>query len=371
MERSMKRLAFVLCFILITGCSRGDEINIIYSSDMWGETSHCGCPGHPTGGLPRKSSFIKDVRKNLKGVYYFEIGDAFFKPGSTRDQMVAESKKVDMFLNFFDKMRLDVFVPGEVDLNMGVEELKKRVANRKFKVLLSNLVKKGTRETVFDRTYIDSRYGKKVCVFSLISPELFKSDDYEVLEPVNVAKEILRDFTKSGCEFNILLSHLGYNSDTGFLKEMANSNLNVLIGSHDGGWMSSPRRDGNVITVYGYRRGQAVGHIGFSGSLNTREMEDATKIIDKKDTLRRFEKELTILLEPTKGKDPEEFFKNDSSTLMRIKMIKQRIEELKKEVNVEYKKGYYFNRVVAMDTEYEDDKEIEEMVKAVEGSSGR
>jgi len=367
----MKRFILALFFFLIAGCSKSDEINIIYSSDMWGETSHCGCPGHPTGGLPRKSSFIKDVRNNLKGVYYFEIGDALFKPNSTTEQMSAESKKVDMFLNIFDKMKLDVFVPGEVDLNLGIEELKKRAVNRKFKVVLSNLVKKGTKQAVFDRTYIDSRYSKKICVFSLLSSDLFKANDYEVLEPVSVAKEILGEFSKSGCEFNILLSHLGYNGDIGFLKEMANSNLNLLIGSHDGGWMSAPRRDGNVITVYGYRRGQAVGHIGFVGGLNTKEMQDATKTIDNKDTLKRFEKELARLIEPAKGKNPEEFFKNDSSMLMRIKMIRERIDELKKDVNVEYKKGYYFNRVVAMDTEYEDDKEIEEMVRSVEGSAGR
>lgn len=367
----MKKCFFLFLFFLISGCSSSNEINIIYSSDMWGETSHCGCPGHPTGGLPRKSSFIKDVRKNYKGVYYFEVGDAFFRPGINEEQAKSQSPMVDMFIEVFNKMGLDVFVPGEVDLTLGVDSLKKRVEKGKFKTVLSNLVKKGTKDTAFDRTYIDKRYGKKICVFALISQDLYKSEEYEVLEPVATAKQILSEFEKSGCEFNILLSHLGYSTDINFLKDMADSKLNLLIGSHDGGWMSAPRKDGNVLTVYGYRRGQAAGHIGFIGSLKTNNMKDATQSIENKFTISRFENELKRLLEPAKGKDPEEFFKNDMTTLMKIRMIKEQIAELNKDTDKNLLPPYYFNRVVSMDTAYEDDKEIEEIVKKAEGSIKR
>ncbi|MGB9600456.1 MAG: hypothetical protein ACP5QK_02755 [Myxococcota bacterium] len=364
----MKRFSFFLLFFLfLSGCSRSNELNIIYSSDMWGETSHCGCPGHPTGGLPRKASFIKEVRKNYRGVYYFELGDTFFKPGVDSEQARSQSQMVDMFVDAFNKMGLDVFVPGEVDLRMGVDFLEKKVKRGDFKTLLSNLVKKDKKETVFDRVYIDKRYGKKVCVFALISKDLYKSDEYEVLEPVSTAKQILSEFEKSGCEFNILLSHLGYSNDINFLKDMADSKLNLLIGSHDGGWMSAPRKDGNVLTVYGYRRGQAVGHIGFIGSLKTQVMKDATQSVENGFTIKRFEKELNKLLEPTKGKSPEEFYKNDSTTLMKVKMLSEQIAELKKNSERNLIPPYYFNRVVSMDTAYEDDKEIEGMVKEAEG----
>ncbi len=365
------RITYLLIFLILSGCTRSNELNIIYSSDMWGETSHCGCPGHPTGGLPRKASFIKEVRKEHNGVYYFEIGDAFFRPGISPEQANAEIPKVDMYIDVFSKTGLDVFVPGEVDLILGVDFIKTKTKKQKFRTVLSNLVKKGTKETAFDRTFTDSRYGRKICVFSLISQDLYKSDDYEVLEPVSIAKEILKEFGKSGCEFNILLSHMGYSTDVNFLKDMADSGLNLLIGSHDGGWMSSPRKDGNVLTVYGYRRGQAVGHIGFIGSLSAKNMKDATQSVENKATIAKFEKELKRVIAPAKDKDPEEFFKNDSTTLVRIKMLKEQIAELKKDTEMNFKPPYYFNRVVAMDTAFEDDKEIEKIVKEAEAKIKR
>lgn len=362
----MKAFVFILYSLFILGCSKSDEINIIYSSDIWGETSHCGCPGHPTGGLPRKASFIKEVKKQHKGIYYFEIGDTFFRPGINLEQAKNEIKKVDMFIEAFNKMELDVFVPGENDLILGVDLLRNKIEKQRFKTVLSNLVKKGTNETVFEKSFIDKRYGRKICLFSLISPDLYKSNEYEVLEPISLSKNILKDFKKLGCEFNILLSHLGYNGDINFLKEMGNSEIDLLIGSHDGGWMSSPRKDGNVLVVYGYRRGQAVGHIGFVGSLNTKQMKDATQNIENKTTMAKFEKELQRIVEPAKGKDPEEFFKNDSTTLMKIRMLREQISELKKQTELDIRTSYYFNRVVSMDTAFEDDKDIERLVKEIE-----
>ncbi len=370
----MMRL-FLLIFsflLLFNGCSHSEEINIIYSSDIWGETADCGCPGHPTGGLSRKATFLSGTRKNYKGVYYFEIGDTFFRPGTDINQAKVEIPKVDMFIDFFNRERLDVFVPGESEFLLGIDFLKDKLKSAKFKTILSNLVEKGTKKTVFDRTYIDKKYGKKICVFALISPEFYKNDLYDVLEPVSVAKDILAEFYKAGCEFNILLSHLGFNMDINFLKDMADSKLNLLIGSHDGGWMSAPRKDGNVLTVYGYRRGQAAGHIGFSGSLNTKNMYDATQYIEDRETLSKFKKELNRLIGPAKGKDPNEFFKNDSNTLMKIKMLEERISELEQKIKDGIKSGhYYFNRVVAMDTAYEKDKDIERIVKEAEAKIKR
>lgn len=367
------RVSFLIIILLMqsSGCSYSNEINIIYSSDIWGETSHCGCPGHPTGGLPRKASFLKETRKNYKGIYYFEIGDTFYRPGTGPHQVEAEMPKVDMFIEFFNRERLDVFVPGETDLLMGIDTLKERLRSAKFKTLLSNMVEKGTGKGVFDRTYIDRRYGRKVCVFSLISPEFYKNDSYDILEPVSVAREILSGFEKSGCEFNILLSHLGYSMDVDFLKEMADSKLDLLIGSHDGGWMSTPRRDGNLLTVYGYRRGQAVGHIGFVGSLDIKKMKDATEAVEDRETLTKLKKELNRITSAAKGNNPEEFYRNDSNTLMRIKMIKDRITNLEKRLTNLEKVPYYFNRVVAMDTALEDSREVEEMVKAAEAKIKR
>ncbi len=362
----MRTIVFIFILFLLSACSKSNELNIIYSSDIWGETSNCGCSGHPTGGLARKSSFIKEVRENYKGVYYFEIGDAFYKPGTKADEVKQGPLKTEMFVEAFNRMKLDVFVPGEADLIPDPDFLKERLKNQKFKTVLSNLVKKGTKQTIFDRVYKDNRYGRKVCLFALISQDLYKGNDYEVLEPVSVAKDILSEFKKSGCEFNILLSHLSYSTDINFLKDMADSELNLLIGSHDGGWMSAPRRDGNVLTVYGYRRGQAVGHIGFVGSLNTKTMKDATQAIENKMTAERFEKELKRLIEPAKGKDPEEFFKNDSTTLVKIRMIKGQIDELNKNSEGILNKAYYFNRVVAMDSAYKDDPEIEKLIKEFE-----
>ncbi|MCX7943960.1 MAG: hypothetical protein N2746_05565 [Deltaproteobacteria bacterium] len=357
----------VLCLLLI-GCSKSKEINIVYSSDIWGETSHCGCPGHPVGGIARKFSFIKEVRRYHRGVYYFEIGDTFFKPGINNEQIKSEIPKVDMYISIFNRMGLDVFVPGEVDLLAGVDYLRDRLAKQKFRVVLSNLTKKGAKDTVFDRYFVDKRYGYKICVFGLISPELYKSEVYEILDPVAVARDLLNEFKKSRCDFNVLLSHLGYNEDIKLLAEIPDSGLSLLIGSHDGGWMSSPRRDGDVIVVYGYRRGQAVGHIGFVGSLNIRMMKDATRIVENKKTIAKLERELLSIIKPAGENDPEEFFKNDSNTLFKIRMLKEQIVELKKNAEINPATAYYFNRMVSMDSMYEDDKEIEEIVKKAESN---
>ncbi|MCX7959367.1 MAG: hypothetical protein N3B13_10000, partial [Deltaproteobacteria bacterium] len=121
----------------------------------------------------------------------------------------------------------------------------------------------------------------------------------------------------------------------------------------------------------GYRRGQATGHIGFIGSLNSKVMKDATQSIENRATIAKFEKELNRITEPAKGKDIDEFFKNDSTTLIKIKMLREQIAELTKETDMNLKKPYFFNRVAAMDTAFEDDSEIEKIVKETENKLKR
>ncbi|HSG28655.1 MAG TPA: hypothetical protein VLA34_09260, partial [Candidatus Krumholzibacterium sp.] len=106
------------------GCSGGSEkkspekepaeLTILFSNDLLGKIRSCGCNVEDTGGLARRSTYIRNVRESLRNLLVLDAGDAFsLDLGYTKNE-------AELTLESFGVMGMDVFTPGEMEFIFGL-----------------------------------------------------------------------------------------------------------------------------------------------------------------------------------------------------------------------------------------------------------
>ena len=110
--------------------------------------------------------------------------------------------------------------------------------NKKFPVLCCNAFDKRTGELLsFATEYaVFAHDGIKIGVIGVDTPETkwisFEKnvENIEFKDPVPIATELAKKLKKSGCDFIIMLSHLGLNADIEFLKKA--EGIDMILGGH-------------------------------------------------------------------------------------------------------------------------------------------
>lgn len=234
-------LVAIFTFIILS-CANAAEFVIFHTSDVHGAiTAHDdpiakGDSKPLVGGYAVLRNLINQTRQKAeyKGsrFMYFDSGDFF------QGTPIVDRTKGGVMIDMLNKLGVNGVTLGNHEFDYSYENLRKQMKNKKFPVLCCNVFDIKTGELIpFATEYVVYAHeGIKIAVIGVDSPETkwlsFEKNvaDVEFRDPVPIVTKLAKKLKKSGCDFVIMLSHLGLNSDIEFLQKA--EGVDLILGGH-------------------------------------------------------------------------------------------------------------------------------------------
>lgn len=214
---------FVFIFVLIglVSCKSKsyEDINILFTTDV-----HCGIDSNL--GYSSVKAYKDYISKDNKYVTMVDSGDAI------QGGLVGSISKGEYIINLMNEVGYDLYTIGNHEFDYGMDSLSKNIKDFNGKVLSCNFKYIGNKENKFDevKPYEIIKYGNvKVGYIGVTTPESFTSSNYDLFKEdgkfaYSFTNETVNDFyncvqsnidacKKKGCDYVILLSHVGYGKE--------------------------------------------------------------------------------------------------------------------------------------------------------------
>ena len=231
-----------LLFFMLSASSNAAEFVIFHTSDVHGSINAHDDPASKAdvkpllGGYAILKSLIDKTREKAeyKGArfMYFDSGDFF------QGTPVVDRTKGGVMIDMLNNLGANGTTLGNHEFDYSYENLQKKMENKRFPVLCCNAFDKRTGELLsFATEYVVYAHdGIKIGVIGVDTPETkfisFEKnvENIEFKEPAPIVTKLAKKLKKSGCDFIIMLSHLGLNEDIEFLKKA--EGVDLILGGH-------------------------------------------------------------------------------------------------------------------------------------------
>jgi 5'-nucleotidase len=237
----------IVLFLLSCGRNKNVTITIISTNDVHSRVEEFPENDKENGGkagFARKSEFIKKVRNENKNVLLLDAGD--ISQGTPYYNMFGASLQFKLM----NAMRYDAMTLGNHEFDNGMDSLAQAISVANFPIVCSNYDFSGTPlEGKTVPFLILEKEGVKIGIIGLgveldglVSNTNFGKTKY--LDPIlqtNFYSKILKE---KGCDFIIVLSHLGFEYDTDQVSDKVlaqkTKNINLILGGHTHTFMNAP-----------------------------------------------------------------------------------------------------------------------------------
>ncbi len=229
----MKNLKFIIwvfgVWCLVLGNSAyAKEITLLYTGETHAMLYHCSCPKEPDGGIARRASLIKTLRKADPNTLLLDSG-GFFAGGPLDDygqNTQLDIQRTQVNLKAMELMKYDAAVIGDDEFNFGRKFLEENIGKTKLAFLSSNMQSAKALPYI-----IKDVSGIKAGIIGL-TPAFteVKADGIKFTEPKIAARQAIAELKKKGVSLIIILSHLGESDDASLIKDV--EGIDVLISGH-------------------------------------------------------------------------------------------------------------------------------------------
>ena len=266
----------------ITSDNKKNELQLLFSHNINGETHPCGCRNYPLGGIPQVAGQMYEIHKNFPALYV-DTGDTFFPsiaiPESVHQSLSFKAKEIAYALK---KMGLRFYVPGDQDFALGEKFLQELVSTYELPVLVSNF----TSKTIIEHKKWDHiSFGDQELFFiGVIDPAAVPSPYTKLLNsPYEGIKKAIQEIESKYATVKnkkiILLSHSGIDQDQKFAKNFPQ--LNWIIGAHTQSFLRYTVDVGKTRIAQTLSRNHYLGNITFSPNPSVEEKYQIIEIRNK------------------------------------------------------------------------------------------
>ena len=228
--------------LMITANADAAEFVIFHTSDVHGSINAHDDPAAKgdlkplMGGYAVLQNLINQTKKKaeFKGArfMYFDSGDFF------QGTPIVDRTKGGVMIDMLNNLGANGTTLGNHEFDYSYENLQKQMKKKKFPVLCCNAFDKRTGELLsFATEYtVFAHDGIKIGVVGVDTPETkwisFEKnvENIEFRDPVPIVTALAKKLRKNGCDFIIMLSHLGLNADIEFLKKA--EGVDLILGGH-------------------------------------------------------------------------------------------------------------------------------------------
>lgn len=267
------------------GCSGGGSsgdaareparLTIVFSSDMLGKIRSCGCVDEDAGGLGRRATYTKRMRRQTENLIVLDAGDAFsLDLAYTKDE-------AGLTLDAFSSMGLDAMTPGENEFIFGLPFLQAAAENASFSMLAANVVDAASGAPVFGEAFIVRSLpgGVRVAVTGVIDetirfPSYIDRSLFRI-EPAAATLQKLLPRIRREADFVILMSHLGIKGTKDLLALV--EGIDIAVVGHGKPLMKQTETVGETLLLGTGGLGRYIGRIDLrldaSGSMRYGRMQ--------------------------------------------------------------------------------------------------
>ncbi|HDZ77150.1 MAG TPA: hypothetical protein ENH41_03605 [Candidatus Omnitrophica bacterium] len=274
---SIYRFIFtVFCIIFSASfCSaESEKLTILYTGETHSMLYLCpSCPVNISGGLSKRATKIRELRKKNRNVLLLDSGGMF--AGGTMDEysqtVELDKKRTLINLDAVKLMDYDAVAVGDDEFNFGEDFLKNIIKEKGITFLSANI------ENDYIEPYVLKQVNNfKVGVFALTTSDVRqKLTTIKYIDPEAAANKTVKDLRAKGADIIILLSHLSEEEDLDLVKRVEGIDLLVTghrLSGHNGDVDEKAGGRGTIIlrpTWQGRRlgrvdleveRGKIVGH---------------------------------------------------------------------------------------------------------------
>ncbi|MFH1888693.1 MAG: hypothetical protein ABH806_01230 [Candidatus Omnitrophota bacterium] len=284
---------FVFCFLFSSDIS-AQEITILYTGETHAMLYPCNCHYQSDGGIARRATLIKELRKDSPDLLLLDSGGFF--AGGLQDEYT-QNTELDMQrsivnLEAMELMKYDAATVGDDEFNFGMEFLQDNVGKTRIAFLSSNICAEGAGVPLLKPYIIKESAGRKIGIIGLtnsLAEQKAGASGMRFIDPKTAVKEAVSELKKNRVDLIILISHLGESEDLSLLKEV--EGIGILIVGHSRTKKDIFSKEGAVLILRPSWQGRGIGKLTMDlndnkvANYRVEELRLSDKISDDPDIL--------------------------------------------------------------------------------------
>jgi 2',3'-cyclic-nucleotide 2'-phosphodiesterase (5'-nucleotidase family) len=212
---------FLLTFLSGIAQSQASQLTILYTGQSNAALFPCQCPAEPAGGVSRRATKIKELRKENPDLLLLETGDSF--AGGVKDYLsqgeTIDKRRTSVYLSSLKLMGYDALNSGENVFNFGNAFLKEMLKKTRLAII-------GLNNPELKPDIIRNINGLKLAVIGFGG---YKIDCPDCRDADNL-KDLIKKLKKDGADFIIVLSDRNLESDFKLIKQV--EGINCILNSN-------------------------------------------------------------------------------------------------------------------------------------------
>ena len=341
----MNKIKYILftSFIFVA-CSESESIEnkvtILVTTNVRGQLDPCGWKANPLGGLPRRYTYINQVKESGIDPILLDAGDALFENYYLLKEKLPSAKlRAKTVLESTAKMGDYFYNVGQYDFAAGYNFIKQLENSNDIKFLSSNLYIKDTNELAFIDHHIIERNDVRIGIFGVITdiPQMVK-EDVDIKDAITIAKNKINELKP---QVDILVVLLNASKSHAAYKAISDlDGVDYIFSSRETS-RTRPERTQEEWKPLQYCmgiQGKYIGRLDISLSDKSKPITDVTSRVM---TVNLFEERLNSLQKKAPGKPLEEIYKNNRSVLNMVEKFKSGVSESKTGMQGASNKSYY------------------------------
>jgi len=247
-------LLFVSASLFSYGCAGlpfryGVTIRILHINDLYDVAPD----DEGIGGVARLKTLVDEARREDASTLLIVSGD-FLSPS-----LLSSQDKGNHMVEALNMLQTDYVTIGNHDLDFGADNLKRQIAQSRFKWIASNVMENGG--AIPGAYYVDVKRIKRVNVGFLGLLDSKAMDSYyfpkqiDALDPVEAAKRAVKALRRRNAEVIVAITHMDASADMALAENVPE--IDLILGGHDHLVVNQSTRGARI-----FKSGYNASHLG-------------------------------------------------------------------------------------------------------------
>ena len=323
-----KSVLFFVFLLSIMACSEkvptSEQLTMLVTTNVRGQLDPCGWKANPLGGLPRRLTYINQLREGGVDPVLLDAGDALFELNILANGKEASSKlRAKTVFESTAKMGNYIYNVGHNDFAAGLDFLKQLEISANNNFISSNIVNVGTDDLAFKSHTIIERNGIKVGIFGILSSLPASVKELELKDALSVINSKVEELRP---QVDVLVMLINANKIQLDKLVSQTKNVDYVFSSRETSRTRPERKqaDGNPMLYGTGIQGKYLGRVDLKLIDKNKPINDITGSMM---TVDLFNERLNNLQKRNPDKPLEDVYKNNSNVLNMIQKFRNGLKE--------------------------------------------
>ena len=337
-----KSVLFFVFLLSIMACSEkvptSEQLTMLVTTNVRGQLDPCGWKANPLGGLPRRLTYINQLREGGVDPVLLDAGDALFELNILANGKEASSKlRAKTVFESTAKMGNYIYNVGHNDFAAGLDFLKQLEISANNNFISSNIVNAGTDDLAFKSHTIIERNGIKVGVFGILSSLPASAKELELKDALTVINSKVEELRP---QVDVLVMLINANKLQLDKLVSQTKNVDYIFSSRETSRTRPERKqaDGNPMLYGTGIQGKYLGRVDLKLVDKNKPINDITGSMM---TVDLFNERLNNLQKRNPDKPLEDVYKNNSNVLNMIQKFRNGLKESESSIDKYTNTSFY------------------------------